>query len=79
MRQHAKEFKNEIQKNGRQLDSKIIIKGSELVLGAEDLLSVTPVTNSTLLKSVMKEVDFESKKQIGIGWNNQPVPICLKY
>ena len=37
MRQHAKEFKNEIQKNGRQLDSKIIIKGSELVLGAEDL------------------------------------------
>ena len=67
MRQHAKEFKNEIQKNGRQLDSKIIIKGSELVLGAEDLLSVTPVTNSTLLKSVMKEVDFESKKQIGIG------------
>ena len=67
MRQHAKEFKNEIQKNGRQLDSKIIIKGSELVLGAEDLFSVTPVTNSTLLKSVMKEVDFESKKQIGIG------------
>ena len=67
MRQHAKEFKNEIQKNGRQLDSKIIIKGSELVLGVEDLFSVTPVTNSTLLKSVMKEVDFESKKQIGIG------------
>lgn len=67
MRQHTKEFKNEIQKNGRQLDSKIIIKGSELVLGAEDLFSVTPVTNSTLLKSVMKEVDFESKKQIGIG------------
>lgn len=67
MRQHAKEFKNEIQKNGRQLDSKIIIKGSELVLGAEDLFSVTPITNSTLLKTVMKEVDFESKKQIGIG------------
>lgn len=67
MRQHTKEFKNEIQKNGRQLDSKIIIKGSELVLGSEDLFSVTPVTNSTLLKSVMKEVDFESKKQIGIG------------
>ena len=67
MRQHTKEFKNEIQKNGRQLDSKIIIKGSELVLGAEDLFSVTPVTNSTLLKSVMKEVDFESKQQIGVG------------
>ena len=67
MRQHTKEFKNEIQKNGRQLDSKIIIKGSELVLGAEDLLSVTPVTNSTLLKSVMKEVDFESKQKISVG------------
>lgn len=67
MRQHTKEFKNEIQKNGRQLDSKIIIKGSELVLGAEDLFSVTPVTNSTLLKSVMKEVDFESKQKISVG------------
>ena len=67
MRKHTKEFKSSISTFGRELDSKITVVGIGLILGKEDLFSVTPVTNSTLLKSVMKEVDFESKKQIGIG------------
>lgn len=67
MRKHTKEFKSSISTFGRELDSKITVLGTELTLEKEDLFSITPITNSTLLKSVMKEVDFESKKQIGIG------------
>ena len=66
MRKHTKEFKSSISTFGRELDSKITVLGTELILEKEDLFSITPVTNSTLLKTVMKEVDFESKKQIGI-------------
>ena len=67
MRKHTKEFKSSISTFGRELDSKITVLGTELTLEKEDLFSITPITNSTLLKTVMKEVDFESKKQIGIG------------
>lgn len=67
MRKHTKEFKNSISTFGRELDSKITVIGTNLVLGKEDLYSVKPITNATLLKTVMKEVDFESKQQIGIG------------
>ena len=67
MRKHTKEFKSSISTFGRELDSKITVLGTELILEKEDLFSITPITNSTLLKTVMKEVDFESKKQIGIG------------
>ena len=67
MRKHTKEFKSSISTFGRELDSKITVLGTELILETEDLFSITPITNSTLLKTVMKEVDFESKKQIGIG------------
>lgn len=67
MRKHTKGFKSSISTFGRELDSKITVIGTNLVLGKEDLYSVKPITNTTLLKTVMKEVDFESKKQIGIG------------
>lgn len=67
MKKHTKEFKSSISTFGRELDSKIFILGTELVLEKEDLFSITPVVNSEILKTVMKEVDFESKKQIGIG------------
>lgn len=67
MRKHTKGFKSSISTFGRELDSKIFILGTELVLEKEDLFSITPVVNSEILKTVMKEVDFESKKQIGIG------------
>ena len=67
MKKHTKEFKSSISTFGRELDSKITVLGTELILEKEDLFSITPITNSTLLKTIMKEVDFESKKQIGIG------------
>lgn len=67
MRKHTKEFKSSISTFGRELDSKINVIGTNLVLGKEDLYSVKPITNATLLKTVMKEVDFESKQQIGVG------------
>lgn len=67
MKKHTKEFKSSISTFGRELDSKITVLGTELILEKEDLFSITPITNSALLKTVMKEVDFESKKQIGIG------------
>lgn len=67
MKTHTKNYKSAISTFGRELDSKITILNSDLVLGKEDLYSVNIITNTDLLKSVMKEVDFESKKQIGIG------------
>ncbi|MDD7757175.1 MAG: hypothetical protein PUJ51_22235 [Clostridiales bacterium] len=67
MKKHTKEFKSSISTFGRELDSKIFVLGTELVLEKEDLFSITPVVNSEILKTIMKEVDFESKKQIGIG------------
>ena len=67
MKKHTKNFKKEISTFGRQLDNKIAVLGTELVLGKEDLYSITPITNADLLKSVMKEVNFESKQQLSIG------------
>lgn len=67
MRKHTKEFKKSIPTFGRQLDNKITIVGNNLVLEKDDLYSITPVVNADLLKSVMKEVDFESKQQISVG------------
>lgn len=65
MKIHTKNYKSAISTFGRELDSKITILNSDLVLGKEDLYSVNIITNTDLLKSVMKEVDFESKLQIG--------------
>lgn len=67
MKKHTKEFKSSISTFGRELDSKIFVLGTELVLEKEDLFSITPVVNSEILKTIMKEIDFESKKQIGVG------------
>lgn len=65
MKIHTKNYKSAISTFGRELDSKITILNSDLVLEKEDLYSVNIITNTDLLKSVMKEVDFESKLQIG--------------
>ena len=67
MKKHTKNFKKEISTFGRQLDNKIAVLGTELVLEKEDLYSITPITNADLLKSVMREVNFESKQQLSIG------------
>ncbi len=65
MRKHTENFKNKIKEFGRRLDSKITF--GETKLGNEQLNSVTPVVQSALLKSVMKELDIDSNVDIPIG------------
>lgn len=65
MRKHTQEFKEKIKQMGRQLDSKITFGETEL--GNEQLNAVTPVLQSALLKSVMKELDIDSNVEIPIG------------
>ena len=65
MRKHSEEFKNKINLIGRELDSKITFGETEL--GNEQLNAVTPVLQSSLLKSVMKELDIDSNIDIPVG------------
>ena len=65
MRKHSDEFKSAINKFGRELDSKITFNETEL--GNEQLNAVTPVLQSALLKSVMKELDIDSNVEISEG------------
>ena len=62
MKVHTSEFKEEIKKLGRQLGSKITYGETEL--GNEELNSVTPHYESTILKSVMKQLDVDSNVEI---------------
>lgn len=62
MRTHTSDFKNEIKRFGRELDSKITYGTTEL--GKEQLNSVTPHYESSLLKSVMKQLDIDSNVEI---------------
>ena len=70
MRAHTSGFKEQIKELGREIDSKITY-GSNVIY-AEDLFSVVPVLNADILKSVMKQLDFESSIQV-------PVNTVLKY
>lgn len=65
MRKHTKEYKKSISLFGREIDSKIQIIGSNLTLNKENLFSINLTTYSSLFKTVMKQVDFESKLEIG--------------
>ena len=65
MRKHSEEFKNKINLIGRELDSKLTFGETEL--GNEQLNAVTPVLQSSLLKSVMKELDIDSNIDIPVG------------
>lgn len=65
MRKHTKEYKKSISLFGREIDSKIQIIGSSLTLNKENLFSINLTTYSSLFKTVMKQVDFESKLEIG--------------
>lgn len=62
MRTHTSDFKNTIKQFGRELDSKITYGATEL--GKEQLNSVTPHYESSLLKSVMKQLDIDSNVEI---------------
>ena len=69
MKAHTLKYKENIKSNGRQIDSKITyeIDGIETVLGKEQLNSVTPSFESSILKSVMKQLDIDSNIEIPIG------------
>lgn len=67
---HTSQLKSNICELGRQFENEISF--GTTVLTGESLNSVTPITNASLLKSVMKELDFECVNEI-------PVNTVIKY
>lgn len=69
MKKHSQSFKQNIKEMGRELDSLITynLNGEMIELGNSELNSVTPVVESALLKSVMKELDIDSNVDIPLG------------
>lgn len=69
MKVHTSEFKNSIKLFGKEIDSKItyIYNGEEIELGGEDLNSVSPHYQGSILKSVMKQLDIDSNVEIPLG------------
>ena len=69
MKKHTNDFKEEIKKFGRQLDSKITYTQDNQVieLGKEQLNSITPHYEGSILKSVMKQLDIDSNVEIPEG------------
>ena len=65
MKVHTTAFKEQIKEMGRELDS--IITYGDTVLGNEQLNAVTPSFQSSILKSVMKQLDVDSNVEIPIG------------
>ena len=62
MKIHTQTYKEQIKELGREIDSRIIF--GETVITSEELFSISPVTNADLLKSVMKQLNFESSIQV---------------
>lgn len=69
MRKHTQSLKENIKIRGRELDSILsyTLNGERIELGKEELNSVTPVAQSNILKSAMKELDIDSNIDIPIG------------
>lgn len=69
MKPVSNEFKQEIKKYGRQIDTiiKYTDNNGEHVLDSDVLYSVTPNVNGNILKSVMKQLDFESSVELEKG------------
>lgn len=69
MKTHTQGFKEEIKLLGKQQDVKItyILDNEQIELTSEDINSVTPYYEANLLKSVMKQFDFNSNKNIPAG------------
>ncbi len=67
MKTHTSNFKEEISKFGRQIDSRITF--GDTVLGKNDLNAVAPSYQGAILKSVMKQLDIDSNVAIPIGTN----------
>ena len=65
MKVHTNAFKEQIKEMGRELDSLITFGSTEL--GAEQLNSVTPSFESSVLKSAMKMLEVDSNVEIPKG------------
>ena len=65
MKVHTNAFKEQIKEMGKELDSLITFDGTEL--GAEQLNSVTPSFESSILKSAMKMLEIDSNIEIPKG------------
>lgn len=64
MRVHSQNFRNAISTYGREVKHKITYWQNYEEVELEDILSINSITNADLLKTVMKELDFNSKKQL---------------
>lgn len=69
MKNITSNYKQNVKLFGRQIDSKITyeLDGETVELGAEELNSITPIYESQILKSVMKQLDIDSNVEIPIG------------
>lgn len=68
MKVHTQGFKEDIIKHGRQLDSVIsYIDNNEMIVLRDELNSITPHYESSILKSAMKSLEFDCRVTIPIG------------
>lgn len=68
MKQHSTEFKQELTKMGKQIDSVITYQDNgDTVTLHDELFAVTPMFEANILKSVMKQLDVESSVEIPYG------------
>ena len=66
MKQVSQNFKNAMKQYGKQITSIIEYteNGIEKTLSSDDLFSVTLITNGNILKSVMKQLNFDSSVKL---------------
>ena len=69
MRTHTQGFKNQLIELGREIDCKITytIDEETIELGAEQLNSIAPSFQGSILKSVMKQLELETSVDIPRG------------
>ena len=69
MKTHTSAFKNTIKEYGREIDAIITyeLDGETIELGVEELNSITPSYESSILKSVMKQLVLDSSVEIPIN------------
>ena len=69
MKIHTNDYKNNVKKFGRELNSKItyVLNGETIELGANELNSISPHFRSDILKSAMKQLDIDSNVEIPLG------------
>lgn len=65
MRAHSQGFKEQIKELGKEIDSRITY--GDKILTSEELCSISPVTNGSILKSTMKVLEFESTIQVPLN------------